>query len=248
MFGHGAVHDVLERGLQVDVGVRAVAVGRLADEVVHGGERLGGQVQLARRSTDVSAEQDPPRRAGLALDAEKNARRPEQVPASTKLRAQAVAEHQGLMKRARAERADGATGVLDGEEGLRRAMLREAPIVRVVRLVLLDVRGVQEQVVDEVGRGVGGVDGPREALAHEERQPAAVVQVRVGQQDRVDLVRGHGGGRPVPLPQRLRALEEAAIHEETRGPRLEQVPGPGDGARGTQKLKTDAHEATSGGA
>ena len=58
---------------------------------------------------------------------------------------------------------------------------------------------------------------PAKAVAHELWQQAAVVDMGVGQQHRVDIGRAERKGAVVQLLQRLRSLKQAAIDQEASG-------------------------------
>jgi hypothetical protein len=76
------------------------------------------------------------------------------------------------------------------------------PALRVGGL-LLQPAAVRQHEGAEFGRAGGAVDRAVEAVAHERRQVAGVVQMRVRDDDGVDARRFHGEARPVPLPQGL---------------------------------------------
>ena len=74
----------------------------------------------------------------------------------------------------------------------RRDRFLAAPCILAVqhlRVALLDMRRVRQHDAHEVTGGTRGVDVAHEALTHETRNPPAVIDVRVGQKNRVDLSR-----------------------------------------------------------
>jgi hypothetical protein len=70
-----------------------------------------------------------------------------------------------------------------------------------------------------------------------------VVQVRVGEQYGVNLLRRYGQRRPVAQAQGLVALKETAVNQQTLLAKLDQVFRTGDGVGGAQKSDVQAHTA-----
>ena len=74
----------------------------------------------------------------------------------------------------------------------------------------------------EVHRSLGEAGGARDllevggakALRDEPRQVSAMVKMRVGQHNRVDLGRWNWKGLPVPFAQFLQTLKEARVNED----------------------------------
>ena len=56
-------------------------------------------------------------------------------------------------------------------------------------LLLLDLGAVEEDQLDQLGRGAGEHDGSRETLAHDHGQQAAVVEVAVRDEDGIHVRR-----------------------------------------------------------
>ena len=59
-----------------------------------------------------------------------------------------------------------------------------------------------------------------------------MIEVGVGEDDRVDGCRGHREGLPVPQAQLLEALKQTAVDQNPAPVHLEQMLGPGHGAGG----------------
>ena len=74
-----------------------------------------------------------------------------------------------------------------------------------------------------------------EALRHEPRQVAAVIEVRVRQDDGVDVLRGDRQVLPVALAQLLQPLEQPGVDEHLRVAGVEQVLRAGDRLRRAEK-------------
>ena len=105
---------------------------------------------------------------------------------------------------------------------------------------------VGEQEAAQGGGAGGAVDGAAKAGATQAREEAAVIEVGVGQDDRVELRRlivlaavGRSGrgqeGRTVSQAQLLETLIEAAVDEHAGVTGVEEIPGAGDGAGGAEE-------------
>jgi hypothetical protein len=89
-----------------------------------------------------------------------------------------------------------------------------APVSLVVLAVQL--RGVEQEVPGELtGRGQG-VDGPRVAALHQERQPARVVEVGVGEEDCVEAPGLEAERLAVSLHERPRAWKRPQSRRRRR--------------------------------
>ena len=87
--------------------------------------------------------------------------------------------------------------IVEGEGG---SVFRVALPIGVDRILRLALGRVVEEEAEEIGCGAGGEDRSAEAVARQSGQPAGVVDVAVGEDDRVDRVGGHRELGPVPLP------------------------------------------------
>ena len=120
----------------------------------------------------------------------------------------------------------------------------------VLDVLLLDVRGIAEHVLAEADHGRGRVDGPVEAGLREAGQVAAVVDVRVGQEDAGETgFPGHGhhqieavqllaevGGsveEPAPAAGRIDQMHLAVIERD------EQASAQGHRRRETHRQRVD---------
>ena len=98
----------------------------------------------------------------------------------------------------------------------RRDRFLAAPCILAVqhlRVALLDMRRVRQHDAHEVTSGACGVNVTRKALAHETRNPPTVIDVRVGQKDRIDLSGVEREWLIVHLAQSTRALIHTAVHQ-----------------------------------
>ena len=109
-----------------------------------------------------------------------------------------------------------------------------APLAEELGVGFLDVRAVLEHGHAEVDGGGRGVDGPAIALLPQQRQVAAVVDVRVRQDDRVQRARGKLLGRKRKMRVDVgcllaTALIEAAVQQHVLPRAFDVVGRPGDG-------------------
>ena len=88
--------------------------------------------------------------------------------------------------------------------------------------------------------------GPVKAFAHQFRHQAAVIDMGMGQQHRVDVGGAKWKRAVVQRLQRLRPLEQAAVDQQAAGRGLEQIAGAGHGAGGAAESDAYAHDDDSG--
>ena len=86
---------------------------------------------------------------------------------------------------------------------------------------------------------------PTEAFAHQLRQQAAVVDMRMGQQNDVDIGGAEWKCAVVQCLQRLGALKQTAVDQQAPGRGLEQIAGAGHGAGRAAKSDGHAHDVAS---
>ena len=118
-----------------------------------------------------------------------------------------------VVERPRGEQTQHLPRVLDGVERARLGVAAVAFPARVAGFLFLDLAGVLEQQRDEAAARLGAVDGALEALGDEARQQARMVEVGVGDDDRVELRRPEREGGAVALLELLGALVDAAVDE-----------------------------------
>jgi hypothetical protein len=130
-----------------------------------------------------------------------------------------------------------AFGVIPRVKRQRRRVLRGLVAVGELGFFFLQMAAVEQQDTAQV-KGCGrAVHLAGKALACQQRQVAAVVQVGMGQDDRVNAGRLHRQRRPVAQAQRLVALKQSAIDQHLRGALLQQVFRACDGVGSAQKLE-----------
>ena len=98
---------------------------------------------------------------------------------------------------------------------------------------------VAQQYGEQICRGGRGVDGPSKALCCQARQQAAVIDVRMGQNDEIQTCGIKGKGLLVVLVGLAAALGHAAVDEEAAAMGLDQKAGAGD--RLGRAVESDVH-------
>src|SRR5437016_1384463 len=114
-------------------------------------------------------------------------------------------------------------------------MRRVAVTVGMARVFFLDVRRIWQDERAEIARARSAEDSAAESGADQARQVPAMIQMRVGEDHRVDAARIDRQRRPVPLAQLLQSLEEPAVDEHAVIADVEQMLGAGDRAGGAEK-------------
>lgn len=109
-------------------------------------------------------------------------------------------------------------------------MLGKALPVGVFGVFLLQISGIaQDQLRDVAGRR-RGEDRAGKAVGDKTRQISAMIQMRAGQDDRVDAGGGNGERLPIQLAQILQTLEQAAIDKDAQAAMAQEMFGAGDRA------------------
>ena len=180
--------------------MRAVAVGALDHQVVRVRCGLGVPGQDGVEAAHVAAEQHPHALAVLA-DGHFGRGCAEQVPGVTVAEREDVIDRLLLAERNRADELHRLLHVALVEERQRRLVLGEALPVQVLGVFQLQVRRVEQQDLRELPRRRRAEDRSAEAELHEPRHPPDVVEVGVGEDDRVHLAGRELGLGPVAQPQ-----------------------------------------------
>ncbi len=153
------------------------------------------------------------------------------------------ADLRGLPDRDRLEELHAVLGVEQRVERQSRAVLGGLRLVVVGRVFFLQMSGVGEHHGTQLNRSLGGVDRAVESFFDQARNPAAVVEVRVGKNDGIDFAGGHRRVLPVFFAPFLLSLKHSAIDQDLQsllatriGGGVDEVLGAGDGAGGAEKL------------
>ena len=224
------VDRIGEFGLRIDGRMTAIPVGGLDHERIGGGGDPRRQHDRIVRAADVAREQDAALR-GLETDH----RRAQNVAGGGEAAAHLRAEVQIRLEVDGHEGLQGAQRLGHVVQGQRRPVLRVAVAIRQARLLFLEVAAVRQHDPQQIGARVGAVRLAGEPLAHQDGQIAAVIDVRMGEQHRVDRARVDGQRLPIAQPKLLVALEQPAIDQDAAGARFDEVFRARDGPGGSQE-------------
>jgi hypothetical protein len=118
--------------------------------------------------------------------------------------------------------------------------LRFVAFAFVLGVFFLQLGAIEQDDSGYLGGGLGAEDSALESLAYQLGQQAAVVQMRMCQQDRIDALRRHRKGVPVPHPE-MSFLVKSAIDEQPRSIGLEQMPRAGDVLGSAEESELNPH-------
>jgi hypothetical protein len=131
-------------------------------------------------------------------------------------------------------------GVGRAIERLDRLFARGAPAAIQIRgVLLLDLRRVHQHDARDLGGGRRDEDRAVEPVADEDRQPAAVIEVAVREDDGVDRAKIVRQVLVDPPGLLARSLVQAEVEQNAEAVHFQEVTRPGDGAIGAAEL--DAH-------
>jgi hypothetical protein len=186
-----------------------------------------------RVAPEIAAEQDAA--AALVGSRHQHVRRSQQVSGVDELDLDALHDLDLFSVVRNLESRQRFGGVLFRVERERGLVLTEAALVRELRVFLLQVRRVGQHQPAEIERAAGAVHGALEALRHEARQPAAVIDMRVREDDGVDRLGGDRQRRPVAQAKLLQSLEQSAVEQDPLAVYFEEVLGARDSARSSEE-------------
>ena len=120
-------------------------------------------------------------------------------------------------------------------------------------IFFLQMPGVRKDDAAQINGGRRRINRAAKAFPDQARNPAAVIEVRVGQNHRINAGRRHRRRLPVAQPPLLRALEHAAIDEGLEAvvavrvrTGVDQVLGAGHGTRRAEKLDVGQESSSHG--
>jgi hypothetical protein len=90
------------------------------------------------------------------------------------------------------------------------------------------MRTVGQEDLEQVSRAMSAIHPTRKSLMHQQRQVAAVIDMCMGQDDRVDISGRDGKRVPVAQSQLLEPLKKTTVDEEAASSALNQIFRPGD--------------------
>jgi hypothetical protein len=233
--GQHPLQDRTQLRLERHRRVQAIAVGGLANHPIAFGQRRRRHHEGVVGTPEVAAEHHGP--SGVSCD---DRRRAQDVSLRLELHAQAgrrlelAAEIDGLQRVQRCDR------VGFGVQRAGRAVARAALAFGEGGLFLLQAAGVRQHDPAQGPGRRGAPDPAAEAVAHQPRKVTAMVEVAVGQHDRVQAGRRHRERRPVAQAQGLVALEQAAIDQHPCASCVEEVARAGHGRVGAEEGQFEA--------
>ena len=205
----------------------AVAVGGLDQQHVGCWDRSWILQHRAVVPSQVSSKHDP----SSALQRHLYGRRPQQVP--HRHEADLDAGHHGdrTVVAKRLELRDRPPCVGDRVEGQSRMMARIAVAIGLTSIFLLQMGRVGQYQTGQVQGPRGAEHAPAKALRHQAGQIADMVQMRVGQDNGVDVFGGHRQVGPVAQAELLVALKQPGVDQHLVRAGVDQVFGTGDRLR-----------------
>ncbi len=222
---------------QVLARVLAVAVGGLDEHRIRSRWCLGREHEQVVAAPEVARKQQPP-----PAHFEIQAGGAQNVPGSMKARLPARQRLEQVQWRHAAQLFQAFARILFGVERQRRVVFGKTLAVGELGVFFLDVAAVGQQDAAQVARARRTPDRAVVALAHQQRQVAAVVEVRVRERHGVDAAFFQARQRgPVAQPQLLVALEQAAIDQQALARMPHQKLGAGDSTGPAQEDDLDAH-------
>ncbi|MCY1298507.1 hypothetical protein D9M70_479970 [compost metagenome] len=222
---HGAVDDGAQRFDGIGGVVAPVAVGGLNDDVIGSRNGFGVVHDRVAVAAEVAGE-DHAHSAHVDL----RGGRAKNVPGAAQGQFRAAGQGGRLVQGDVRKAPHRPFGVDNTVERQRRRMLGEALAVGEFGILLLQIGAVQQDQFRDVAGCGGGMDAALESVCHQPRQVAAVIQMGMGQHDRVDVGGRDGQALPVELAQVLQALEQPAVDQQAGVSVAQQVLGSGDGA------------------
>ncbi len=211
--------------------MHAVAVGRLADQHVASLDERRIVQQRQTAAAEVAGEDDAPHFAAV-VDFQFNDRRAEDVAGVAEPQPQLGRRLQPFVIRDRLEQPAHLADVLLVVQRLDERIAGRLVLAEITGVFGLDLRGVAEHDGRDVGRGLGAVDRPAKARLPQSRKVAAMVDVRVRKDHRVERLR-LAMKALVPDPRLgTMPLKEPAVEQQTQILRLQQMLAAGDLARG----------------
>ncbi len=162
-------------------------------------------------------------------------------PAGWKRTVRSPVQRERRVERDRRELLERPLRILLGVERQGRMVLREAVAVGEFRVLFLQEAAVGQQDPAQLVGQLGRMDAAAKAVLHEQGQVAAVIEMGVGEDHRVDAVRGDGHRRPVALPELLEALKQAAIDQDPAAAGLQQVFRAGHGPDAAEEGEVQGH-------
>ena len=229
-----AAGDLVDDGREVLLlvllgGMDAVPVGALHEDRVCAREQLGAPEDRQRRPSDVAREDDP-----LSLGLELHQRRAEHVAGVVEGHVHVRGGLEDLVIGHGLDQRGGGSRVVAAVERLPR---RALALVDELHVALLDGGRVEEHQRGQIGGGRGRVDGAGPAGLHERGKGARMVDVGVGEDDRVDGLHVEAEDAVALEGFFSRPLVESAVEEDRSVAGFQEVAAAGDAPGGAVEVE-----------
>ena len=201
--------------------MKPIAVGRFDQENVCLGHRRGIRKDGSPVAAEIAAEQN-----GLVADPDAGVGGSEQMPGVDEFDVyfrHARDHRHGAVVANRLQPVERAGGIDLCIKRFGRNVLRIAVLVRLPRILFLNVRGIRQHQRAQVARARRTKDAATKALADQPREVTTVIEMSMREDDRVDPRRSDRKRRPVAMPQLFEALKEAAVDENPMVAEIEQM-------------------------
>lgn len=233
--GPPAAERARHRVCEVDpprlVVVPAVAVGRLHEQNVSAGEGLRRTQQRVSRAAEVAADTE-----GVpVLQGQMRPGRTQDVPGRVQCEPGTRAQVGLRSGRHRPKEFQGPVDVGFVVQRLSRVVFGPAVLVGVPGRFRLNLGAVTQHDLHEPGRELGRDHLSSKAVAHQPGQVPAMIQMRVSDDDRFDVLRVARQAAPIPSAEVRDALEQAAVHEDPGVVALDQELAPRDGSHASEE-------------
>ncbi len=162
-------------------------------------------------------------------------RSPQNMPGAVQGEAHFIAQCLRLTKRHRAELFQCVSGILLGIEWQGGMVFTVAVAVGILGIFLLKIAAIGQHDPAEIKSGSRAVNRPGKTRCCQARDIAGVVNVRMGEQNGVQLIWPERRRCPVALTVIFHTLEQTGIYQQLAVVRLHQIFRPRNGAGRTKK-------------
>ena len=196
---------------------RPVAIGRLEQQRVYVRSGSRRKEQRVGRPAQVAAAEHRPFTA-RRRHSDPRPGRAQDVPGASEGEVDVARQRHRLTDRRRSEHSAHLLDVGLGVERQGRPVLAPAIGVGVQRLLFEQVGAVGEDDLGQPRRRFGGIDRAGPSVPGQHREVPGVVQVGVGQDDRVEVVEVEWHRSPVAAAQTRQSLEHPAVDQQLARP------------------------------
>lgn len=226
----------------------SVAVRGLAHDVVESLRTLGIALEQLGIRTDVAGEEKVDGFATGARGFDLDRTRAQEMTCPPQPRSKAGCHGEPVAKVDRAKLGEAQDRVFTGIDRLDgRLSATRITLIELLHLHFLDMAGVRQHDRAQVDRARRCENRTGEAVLHEFRNKAAVVDMGVAEHHRVDIGRTKRKGPVIEFLLRLGPLHHAAVDQNLGRVAFHQEARPGDGAASPMKMQAhDTHPLVAG--